>query len=220
MKKIIPFKKQLFLDNTISEITSISLEHTLSYKKEFLISGDFIITGSYKTTDTSVDTLPFDFRVPCDINVDDKYDLSHVVIDIDDFYYEIIDNNAIDINIDVMLDKIEDRCIDKEDNFIVKTATKIDDVLENTQETLENIKEKKEEIDNKIEEKMDNVYEKIEKVQEKLKGFVTYRVCIVKEDETVEQIMDRYKVDKETLSLYNNLDNIQKGDKLIIPANE
>ena len=30
MKKIIPFKKQLFLDNTISEITSISLEHTLS----------------------------------------------------------------------------------------------------------------------------------------------------------------------------------------------
>ena len=32
--------------------------------------------------------------------------------------------------------------------------------------------------------------------------------------------MDRYKVDKELLSLYNNLDNIQKGDKLIIPANE
>ena len=220
MKKIIPFKKQLFLDNTISEITSISLEHTLSYKKDFLISGDFIITGSYKTTDVSVDTLPFDFRVPCDINVDDKYDLSHVVIDIDDFYYEILDNNAIDINIDVMLDKIEDRCIDKDDNFIVKTATKIDEVLENTQDTIENIKEKKEKINNKIDEKMDNVYEKIEKVQEKLKGFVTYRVCIVHEDETIEQIMDRYKVDKELLSLYNNIDDIKTGDKLIIPSNE
>ena len=183
MKKIIPFKKQLFLDNTISEITSISLEHTLSYKKDSLISGEFIITGSYKATDTSIDTLNFDFRVPCDINVDEKYDLSHVMIDIDDFYYEIIDNNAIDINIDVILDKMEDRCI--EDETII-TAIPIEN------------NEIKEEV------KTNN-------------NFVTYKVYIVKEDDTIEKVLDKYKIDKETLSLYNKIEELKVGDKLIIP---
>lgn len=192
MKKIIPFKKQLFLDNTISEITSISLEHTLSYKKDSLISGEFIITGSYKVTDTSIDTLSFDFRVPCDINVDEKYDLSHVVIDIDDFYYEIIDNNAIDINIDVMLDKMEDRCI--EDETIITAV----DVPIKKEEVEELKQEEKEEI------KID-------------KGFVTYKVCIVKEDDTLEKILDKYKIDKETLYLYNKIEDLKVGDKLIIP---
>ena len=192
MKKIIPFKKQLFLDNTISEITSISLEHTLSYKKDSLISGEFIITGSYKVTDTSIDTLSFDFRVPCDINVDEKYDLSHVVIDIDDFYYEIIDNNAIDINIDVMLDKMEDRCI--EDETIITAI----DVPIKKEEVKELKQEEKEEI------KID-------------KGFVTYKVCIVKEDDTLEKILDKYKIDKETLYLYNKIEDLKVGDKLIIP---
>ena len=181
MKKIIPFKKQLFLENTISEITSISLEHTLSYKKDYLISGEFILTGTYRATDTSIDTLKFDFRVPCDINVDDKYDLSHVVIDIDDFYYEIVDNNAIDINIDVLLDKIEDRCI--EDETII-TAVDLEEP-------------KKEEV--------------------KEVGYVTYKVCIVKEDDTLEKILDKYKIDKETLSLYNKIEELKVGDKLIIP---
>ena len=168
MKKIIPFKKQLFLDNTISEITSISLEHTLSYKKDSLISGEFIITGSYKATDTSIDTLNFDFRVPCDINVDEKYDLSHVMID---------------INIDVILDKMEDRCI--EDETII-TAIPIEN------------NEIKEEV------KTNN-------------NFVTYKVYIVKEDDTIEKVLDKYKIDKETLSLYNKIEELKVGDKLIIP---
>ena len=34
MKKIIPFTKDLTFINDIYEITSISLEHTLSYKKD------------------------------------------------------------------------------------------------------------------------------------------------------------------------------------------
>lgn len=211
MKKIVPFNKTLFLNNNISEITSISLEHTLSYEKNYLISGDFIITGEYKINDSSINTEKFDFKVPCDINVDDKYDLSHVVIDIDDFYYEIVDNNALNVNIDVLLDKIEDRCVEEEDNpnFIVKTATKVDTILEKTQDKMDDVQDK-----------IEVAKEKIEQVQEKIKGFVTYRVCIVKENENLDTIINKYKVDKETLSLYNNINEIKVGDKLIIPSNE
>ena len=39
MKQIIPFKKELLFKTKVSEITSISLEHTLSLKDDDLFVG-------------------------------------------------------------------------------------------------------------------------------------------------------------------------------------
>ena len=61
MRQIIPFKKELLFKTKVSEITSISLEHTLSLKSDDLISGFFQITGDYKMTEGSINREKFEF---------------------------------------------------------------------------------------------------------------------------------------------------------------
>ena len=48
--------------------------------------------------------------------------------------------------------------------------------------------------------------------------YSTYRVCILRENETVEMIMQKYSVTKDILELYNNLSELKIGDKIIIPS--
>ena len=59
MKQIIPFKKELLFKTKISEITSISLENTLSLKENDLVSGEFHISGDYKMTEASINREKF-----------------------------------------------------------------------------------------------------------------------------------------------------------------
>ena len=101
MKQIIPFKQELLFKTKISEITSISLEHTLSLKEEDLISGEFLISGDYKMTEGSINREKFSFNLPFEIALDSRYDVNNLVIDIDNFYYEVVNNEALQVNIDV-----------------------------------------------------------------------------------------------------------------------
>ena len=101
MKEIIPFKKEIIFDKNISEITSISLENTLTITNNSL-SGDFIINGEYKCDE---EVIPFSKTVPFNTSVSD-YDTRSATIDIDDFYYEV-NNNILTVSIDVVLDKLE-----------------------------------------------------------------------------------------------------------------
>lgn len=228
MKKIIPFKKDLFLKSNVAEIVSISLEHTLNHKGDYLISGDFIITGEYKVTEASINTEQFEFKIPFDINVDEKYILDRVLIDIDDFYYEIVNNNLLSVNIEVLLDKLEEkeRCIEEETMVENKEIIEnvFNDIDSNNSDINESLKEKifEENIEKLeiIEEKLEKAKEKITEAKTKINGYVTYRVCVLKEDDNVEKIMERYKVDRDALSQYNNLQDLKVGDKLIIPSNE
>ena len=49
---------------------------------------------------------------------------------------------------------------------------------------------------------------------------MTYKVYIVKEEDTIEKIYEKYKVNRELLEKYNNLNEIKLGDKIIIPSND
>ncbi len=107
IKKIVPFKKELFFKDNIAEITSISLEH--DYKFTGLgVSGSFFINGEYKVTNVSSDVDKFDFSVPFDINFNEKYDLSHATFGVEDFYYEIFDSNVLLVNIEVKVDNLDE----------------------------------------------------------------------------------------------------------------
>lgn len=118
MNKIVPFKKDIIFDNNISEVTSISLEHTLK-RDDNLVSGTFTISGEYKTSDTSINTEKFSHDLPFTINIEPKYNLENAKIDINDFYYEVISNNVMRVNIEVIIDEIEEqRCIDNSDESI------------------------------------------------------------------------------------------------------
>ena len=134
MKQIIPFKKELLFKTKVSEITAISLEHTLSLKEDDLISGFFYITGDYKMTEGSINREKFQFDLPFDITLDSRYDVNSIIIDIDNFYYEIINNESLQVNIDVYVegDKIISDKLDMEDDVINDIKDNREIIVEDT----------------------------------------------------------------------------------------
>ena len=180
MKKIIQFKKEIDFNTNISEIVSISLDHNLKIE-EHLVKGTFIVSGEYKLTDTSLNKEPFNYELPFTVAVD-KYKLDNVEIDIDDFYYEIVNNNSLVVNIDVSLDNLEE------------------------------IIEEVEEVERCIEIEEDEV---IDNVEDDYKSYIVY---IVREGDTLEEIIEKYQTCKESLLDYNDLNEIKIGDKIIIPC--
>ena len=115
MKQVIPFKKDIIFKTKISEITSISLEHTLEVDED-VISGDFIVSGDYKMTDASINREEFSHKLPFDIALDSRYDTSKVKLEIADFYYEIINSDVLRVNIEVKIDGLEDKPFKEVDN--------------------------------------------------------------------------------------------------------
>ena len=103
MKKIVPFNNILEFNTDVCEITSISLEHKLDVSDD-MISGVFYITGEYKITDGQLERDKFSFELPFDIALGNSYDRDTLVIDIDDFRYDIVDNNKLKVNIDLYID--------------------------------------------------------------------------------------------------------------------
>ena len=296
MKQIIPFKKELLFKTKISEITSISLENTLSLKENDLVSGEFHISGDYKMTEASINREKFYFTLPFEITLDSDYDPNTINIDIDNFYYEVINDDSLQVNIDVYVDgekmetkkeenqelidsqvEIEKTIIDeipeiKEVEKIKETENldrSVEEIIMKEKPSLENIpsnnslqeerkKDKISDIKN-----MDNLniaesgddslnqiinykedpiikLEKVEKVnninidskQNNINNnfnlfdsdifntdtYVTYYVYLVKEEDNIDKIMEKFSVTKDELENYNDLSNIKAGTKLIIPS--
>ena len=302
MRQIIPFKKELLFKTKISEITSISLEHTLRLVEDNLVSGEFHISGDYKMTEASINREKFYFTLPFEIDLDDDYIVDSVSIDIDNFYYEVVNDDSLQVNIDVFVDgekkKIipEEVVVDKEavdsfteeevkdveeelvrdvnlgnlelkdDNIEISTDADIDsnnsfiDVSNNivdiscdderiivTDDT-SNDRQDSDSIDNNVNNNREELEKQVNYIEvpkvslEAIEDnsvdndvinnnfnffntenfgtdtYVTYYVYIVKEDDTINSIMDKFNVSKEEIANYNDISDIKKGTKLIIPT--
>ena len=101
MKKIISFEKEIDFPSMIGEITSIALDHTLEFIDSNSIAGEFKISGTYKMTEASTLEEKFNYNIPVDITIVETFDLSSVKIFIDNFYYEIVNDDILKCNIDV-----------------------------------------------------------------------------------------------------------------------
>ncbi len=200
MKKIISLKKQLPFKTNVNEITSISLENTL-HNNENEVEGELIINGAYKITDTSTKTDQFEFKIPTNIKIDEKYNCNNIIIDIEDFYYEIINSNTLNVNIEVSIDNLEEKESEEE---MEKEERCIEAEIEETEQTeiKEETKEKPNIFDNFLNESDD---------------YSTYYVYIVREGDTIETILSKYNTTKEKLEEYNNWEELKLGNKIIIP---
>ena len=252
MKQIIPFVKDITFASKIYEITSIALEHNLKMENNDSIVGNFIISGKYKMNSISINEEDFDEIINFDITLDDKYDASKIEIDIDNFYYEIVNEEYLRVHIDVLLDNLvyakkeernevkieeskeieinstEERCVEDElPNYLEKLSDHDTKQTEEINMVVENAYKKE---DYMI--KQDNIKMPEEIKQEKtdiLSGelstnflsneekYVTYKVHIIRENETVETVKELYGVTKEELEKYNTLENIMQGSKIIVP---
>lgn len=91
----------------ISKVTSISLEHTLELEKKDTVVGDFIVSGSYKMTEASQIDEEFSYKIPIEIAIDKKYDTNNISLEIDDFVYEVVDEEKLLLKIDLCIDGLE-----------------------------------------------------------------------------------------------------------------
>ena len=273
MKRTIPFTKTITFRTMIAEITDIEVKHNLELKEDDEIEGDILVDGTYKMTDASQIEEEFHYKLPFAIELDPKYDTKNVEIVIGDFYFEIINEEDLKINVEIDIDGLEEKVVPQE---IVTSKISLDN-----QEIVEELEDDKQEIeynnkelvrDSSIDEvkqvpiEIDNLKEKLEfqteinpleklanEIKEDLETeikpeinnnviksnidkkstsvssifssissseetFSTYHVYIVRESDTIESIIDKYKTNKEELQNYNDLNDIKVGSKLIIPC--
>jgi len=122
MRKIVPFNNVLTFNTSVFEITAISLEHSLE-KNEDELSGIFYISGEYKILNGGINPEKFSFELPFDIALGMRYDMRSMIVDIDDFRYELIDNNKMKVNIDLYIDGEE---IEEEVKEVLNVQEKLD----------------------------------------------------------------------------------------------
>lgn len=153
MKQIVPFTKKISFDTSVDEITSISLDKTIKNIEDSIISGVFDLYLEYKESDISVNVLKYSSSIPFDIDIDSKYSLKNVKVDIDDFYYEIDDDDVV-LHIDVLIDNLE--YVEEELESIITKHEDREEPVVVEEMPKEEIKEDTMIIDKDIEEKIAN----------------------------------------------------------------
>lgn len=197
MKQIVPFTKSINIDTDIDEIISISLDKKVEDVNNGHILGTLDLYLEYKENDISVDVLKYNSLIPFDIVIDDKYLIDDVTLDIDDFYYEI-NNKEVVLHIDLLVDNLKyndtelEKIIEKRDDqdLFLEEEERVNDVQLPVYETFDSNND----------------------------AFVTYNVHIVRGEDNIDSICQKYGVTREDLSYYNDLSNIKLGDKLIVPT--
>lgn len=233
MKQIIPFVKDISLAPKIYEVTSIALEHNLKMENSDSVVGSFTVSGKYRINNISINEEVFEENIPFDITLDSKYDASKVTIDIDDFYYEIINDEFLRVHIDVLVDNLvyEKKEVEKPKEIIKEEREEISTIINERNDDLMNdnvnlsdkkedtlIREEDAKTSKKDEERESDITNKIETgLFDKEEKYITYKVHIVRDAETIDEITTKYNVSKEELEKYNDLNNIVLGTKIIIP---
>ena len=228
MKKIISFEKKLEFPSMVGEITSIALEHTLEFKSPTLIEGAFLITGTYKLTEASCIEDNFNFKVPTEIMLTENIDITTGKITVDDFFYEIENDESLVCHIDVLVEGLEEIFI--EEQPLQEIERQIEEIRECDgdenkeieiphKEQREDVKEEIEEIE-EIEELVLEEQSLFSNLKDDEDTFTTYSIYIIRQDETIQTVLEKYKITKEELEEYNDLSNITEGSKVIIPVND
>ena len=195
MNKIIPFNKEIKFNESIGEVTSILIDDNLKFIDSYTINGDLIVKGSHRIGDIEED---FSYSIPTSITVDDKYDTTKATITVDDFYYEIINDDTLKVKIDLILDNLffKEKEIEPINEDILYDEIEIPEEPNLGNETKEEL-----ETETPID-----------------KEHSVYRVYVVVEGDTINKILEKYKITSEELSHYNDINNIKPGVKLIIPS--
>lgn len=254
MKQIISFEKEIAFKTMIGEVTSISLEHTLAFQGPSTISGDMIVSGTYKMTEASTLEEDFQYAIPVDIMLTKELEEDNRSIAIHNFTYDIRNEDTLHLYIDVLvkgrevieLEEDEEKVIEPvreelpkidEEQVIEEQAedTTNDDKeiltekeVEDSQKVIDNIinTDKKEEpvIKNDTQEEvktttdtkvMNSIFSAFANTEE---TYTTYSVYLLRENDSIENIIENYGVTREELSYYNDLDNLNVGSKIIIPT--
>lgn len=225
---IVPYEKEIVFNTKIKEICSISLEYEANVLDEEL-SGDFILVGEYKVHELSVNKEPFKYRIPFSIELSDDIIRDSIKHDINNFTYEIVDEDTLKVNIEfnITYEVVEEK-VKKEEIEEQEKKNEVNEVEENTEERInipsldipvDTILPKEEKEDNKIEEPNtpDNIV--LNNSLNTINTYVTYHIHILDDGESIDSISLKYNVPTDVLKEYNDNIKWEKGSKVLIPEN-
>lgn len=206
MKKVVPFTKTISFRTMIAEITDIEVNHTLALNENHEVVGDILVDGKYKMTDASQIEEEFHYKLPFTIDIDERYNLDNLEIIISDFYFEIINEEDLKINVEIEMDGIEENKLPKLEEK-KNSLEEVSEVLDTEEDFVRNkeddilipveIEEKKE----KLEVPQDNPLHKL--AEEIKKDILTKDIPLVE----VTKQEAKKEIKKETTSVKQEKDN-------------
>lgn len=245
MRKNVSFEKRIDFPTMVGEISAISLEEDLKFINESSIEGNLILSGKYKLTEASRLEEDFNYKLPIEISLTEKLDISTSKVEISNFTYKMMDENIMLCNIELLIEGLElldesRECDGDVSEIEIPIKDDIDKVINNEfindSDTLESdvlLKEDNDANDDKrddivvtkkdVAETIDiNRDDKVENtsifnIDEDSETYGTLLVYIVRENETINSIITKYNTTIEELEKYNDLKDLSIGTKLIIP---
>ncbi len=198
MKKIISFEKELDFPSMIGEITSISLDQQIEFNNSSSATGKFIISGTYKMTEASTLVENFNYEIPVEIELTERLDLSSVKTSINDFNYEIINDDVLKCNIDLLLEGVEEIVLD--DEIPLETLT-------------EKIKDTKDSLDKDLTRECDGDLKKdSDKVIEEKKEIIEEAVTVKNNDKNLTEEILENEISMPEAEIDENLNIIEKKE--------
>ena len=156
----------------------------------------------------------FNYKIPCEITLTERLDLNTTNIDISDFYYEVENGNTLVCHIELLVEGLE----------LLEDEPVLDRECDGDKEELQEIEipkieeiNKEENEDEKIEEKNEAINSLFSNLDDENDKYGTFIVYMVRQNETINSILEKYNTTIEELEKYNDLKNIDLGAKLIIP---
>ena len=238
MSEAFVVERDFLFKDSIFEITSISVEHDEDINGSNL-EGDFIISGDYRLHEISINKEDFSFKLPFTHEIRSNVNLDTVNLEITDFTYELNNNDELHVNIEYIVSGEQSliEFADEKDlnEFLNKTDAEVVDLTEDeprfkevSKEEILNIpaedskKEEKEEPKGEIKEdkpseiSTNNIIGSINADE----TYVKYHVHTVMQNDTLEGILDKYKITLTDLKKYNTFEALEVNMKLVIPENE
>ena len=238
MSEAFVVERDFLFKDSIFEITSISVEHDEDINGSNL-EGDFIISGDYRLHEISINKEDFSFKLPFTHEIRSNVNLDTVNLEITDFTYELNNNDELHVHIEYIVSSEQSliEFADEKDlnEFLNKTDAEVVDLTEDEPRFKEVSKEEILNIpaeDSKKEEKEEPKEEVKEEKQSDIstnniigsinadETYVKYHVHTVMQNDTLEGILDKYKITLTDLKKYNTFEALEVNMKLVIPENE
>ena len=218
MSEAFVVERDFLFKDSIFEITSISVEHDEDINGSNL-EGDFIISGDYRLHEISINKEDFSFKLPFTHEIRSNINLDTVNLEITDFTYELNNNDELHVHIEYIVSgeqSLIEFADEKDlDEFLNKTDAEVVDLTEDEPRFKEVSKEEvKEEKPSEI--STNNIIGSINADE----TYVKYHVHTVMQNDTLEGILDKYKITLTDLKKYNTFEALEVNMKLVIPENE
>lgn len=222
-------------DFTISgkyKINEVSINEE-DFEKQ--IPFDITLDDKYDSSKVKIDIDDFYYEI-----INDEYLRIHIDVLVDNLVYKEKEEPKVEIvNEEVKEESKDDdikddeiiyvnKDLDAHEENLTRELKDGDIMMDNKDESLDikdvsdNIKNEEDvktrlDEDDKKEERKDLVNDLYDAFKTEKDDYVTYKVHIIRENETIKDIEEKYNVEQEELEKYNTLDNIVLGSKIIVP---